>query len=567
MPRTFFCVFCAALAALFALMVLLFPSPAYAQEIKSAITFGEGEKSVGQIKCKVLMLGTDAPQAGFKLLAMAKYADRTNPTREVVTDDKGSFTITLKSKPTELRVFAFGDFFVPDGWSNIPLGRMKFEAPETAETWEVRVRPLRRVKITGVVNIAPSNKPAARANVMLAPLDVAQDGTSQIFDQPIGAMTDEAGNYTFEVPTGYYMLWAYWADRTQDDWVGHIQVINKLEVFADKVLPLTVKEGPTLRGKVVDARTGKGIAANINLYTNQYLRQLRNPAADGEIADEYKEDGTEVFWPVGTFKFRAWLVDPENFTVVIRPANTDTVMKILPNLKASDLLGKEVVLTLYDESSPALNIEVTTHKHELPINELDVQLLPKDVDVPSALKLSLNAGGVTDNNGRVQFIGLPRGTYEVYGARGSNLLGTITADGTKPQSEKVKFEIPFVVGKVKLPDGTVCKNLFAFVSLTNEEGRTFGPYPTDAFRKNPVLSEKGTVFVPLTQRNVTFKVRYAAMENGRVIKDEDFVTIDDFPLVTDETTYKVESEEAWEIDQTLKPNPNFKKKEDGEKKD
>ena len=43
MPRTFFCIFCAALAALFALMILLFPSPAYAQELKSSIAFGEGE--------------------------------------------------------------------------------------------------------------------------------------------------------------------------------------------------------------------------------------------------------------------------------------------------------------------------------------------------------------------------------------------------------------------------------------------------------------------------------------------------------------------------------------------
>lgn len=558
MPRTFFCIFCAALAALFALMILLFPSPAYAQELKSSITFGEGEKAVGEINCRVLMLGSDAPQAGFKLLAMARFADRTNPTRELITDDKGAFTIVLKTKPTELRVFAFGDWFVPDGWSNIPLARMKFEKPES---WEIRVRPLRKVKVSGTVKIAPGNTPAPRANVMLAPLDVAQDGTSQIFDQPVGAITDEAGNYSFDVPTGYYMLWAYWADRTKDDWVGHIRVINRVEVFADKQIELSLVEGPTIRGKVIDARTGKGMPASINLYTNHYLRQLRLSAGDGEMADEYLPDGTEVVWPVGTFKFRAWLVDPENFTVVIRPSHTETVMKILPNLKASDLVGKELTWTLYDEGVPTLDVQVTTHKHDLPINQMDVQLLPKDVDVPPALKLSLNAGGLTDNEGKVRFMGLPRGTYEVYGSQGSNLLGTIKVTGVA-QVEKLKFEIPFVFGKVKLADGTMCRHVVAFVTLVNADGRSFGPYPSDAFRKNPVLSEKGTVFVPLTQRGVTFKVRYAAFEDGRAFKDEDWRDINDFPLVTDETSYKVETEEAWETDQTLKPNADYNKKKE-----
>lgn len=558
MPRTFFCIFCAALAALFALMILLFPSPAHAQELKSSITFGEGEKSVGEIHCRVLMLGTDAAQPGFKLLAMAKYADRSNPTRELITDDKGAFTIALKAKPTELRVFAFGDYFIPDGWSNIPLGRMKFEQ---AESWEIRVRPLRKVKITGTVQIAPGNTLAPRANVMLAPLDVAQDGSSQIFDQPISTMTDDQGNYSFEVPTGYYMLWAYWADRSKDEWVGYIQVVKRLEVFADRALPLTVSQGPTIRGRILDARTGKGMAANINLYTNQYLRQLRNPAADGQMADEYKPDGTEVFWPVGTFRFQAWLVDPEDFTVVIRPAGTDAVMKILPNLKASELAGREITWSLYDEGAPELEVRVLSHKQDLPINELDVQLLPKDVQVPAALKLSLNAGGITDNAGSLKFVGLPKGTYEVYGARGSSLLGTIRVTGEPGQVETVKFEIPFAFGTVKLPDGSVAKRVMAFVTLVNADDRTFGPYPTDAFRNNPILREKGTVFVPLTQRGATFKVRFAAFENGREFKDEEWVTLNDFALVTEEVVFKVESEEAWEVNLSLKPNPDYKKKD------
>lgn len=573
MPRTHFCILCAALAGLIALLVLLSPSPAAAQpaeakppaadapKLGSSIAFGAGDKVVGEIKGSLLLLGTDKPQPGFKLLAMAKLSDRSNPTREFLTDDNGGFTITLKEKPAELRIFAFGDFVIPDGWSNVPLSRFTFEKPES---WEVRVRPLRNVTLKGNVRIGGSGAPAVRANVMLAPLDVAQDGSSQIFDQPLGTMSDEDGNYEFHVPTGYYMLWAYWADRSKDQWVGHSRVIKKIEVFADKELPLTVEKGPTITGKIIDARTGQGIAANINLYTNQYLRQLRNPSADGEFADEYTADGKEIFWPVGTFKVQVWLVDPEDFTAVIRPAGSDAVMKILPNLKASELQGREIVWRLYDKGTNEVEVKVTTHKQDLPINELDVQLLPKDIDVPEALKASLTASGLTNNEGKVKFLGLPKGLYEAYGARGTMLLGTVKVTGEASQTAHLKFEIPFVFGTVTLPDGTLCKNVMAFVSV-KAEGRTMGPYPTDAFRKNPVLQEKGAVFVPLTQRGVTFQVRFAAFADGRAWRDEEWTTIDDFELVTDQTEYKIESEEAWEVNHTLKPNPNFKAK--GDKKD
>ncbi len=572
MPRTHFCILCAALAGLIALLILLSPSPAVAQagetappaeapKAGSVIEFGAGDKAIGQIDCSLLLLGTDKPQPGFKLLAMAKMADRSNPTRELVTDAKGAFTIQLKEKPTELRIFAFGDYVIPDGWSNVPLSRFKFEK---AESWEVRVRPLRNVTLKGNVRIGGSGAPAVRANVMLAPLDVAQDGTSQIFDQPLGTMTDEDGNYEFHVPTGYYMLWAYWADRTKDQWVGHSRVIKQVEIFADKELPLTVEKGPTITGKIIDARTGQGIAANVNLYTNQYLRQLRNPSADGEFADEYTPDGKEIFWPVGTFKVQVWLVDPEDFTAVIRPAGSDAVMKILPNLKASELQGREIIWRLYDKGTNELEVKVTTHKQDLPINELDVQLLPKDIDVPEALKASLTASGVTDNNGKVKFMGLPKGLYEAYGGRGTMLLGTVKVTGELSESAHLKFEIPFVFGTVKLPDGALCKNVMAFVTM-KAEGRTMSPYATDAFRKNPVLQEKGTVLVPLTRRGVTFLVQFAAFPDGRAWRDEDWASMEDFALITDQTEYKVDSEEAWEVNLTLKPNPNYKPK--GEKKE
>ena len=133
-------------------------------------------------------------------------------------------------------------------------------------------------------------------------MDVAQDGTYRLFDEPRGVHTDEEGNYEIELPTGYYQVWSYWADREDDDWPGYIKVERKVGVFEDKVIDLALDLGPTIKGRVIDGRTGEGVAGSINLYTNQYLRQLRNFTADGRMADEVDENGKDVFWPVGTFK-------------------------------------------------------------------------------------------------------------------------------------------------------------------------------------------------------------------------------------------------------------------------
>lgn len=559
------CVVCAALASVIALLLLFAPSPSTAQdepaaELPSTIKIGEGETAKTVI-ATLKMLGGDSAVPDFKLLVLYKNEDGSNHNLTGVTDDKGQLRIEMATMPKELRVFAYGDFVIPEGWSNIPVSTMKFE---DAEPWTLQVRPLKRVRVTGKITVAESDKGAKRANVAFAPLDVSQDGSFKLFDEPRGVHTDDEGNYEIELPTGYYQVWSYWADREDDDWPGYIKVQEKLGVFADKVIDMALELGPTIKGRVIDGRTGEGVAGSINLYTNQYLRQLRNFTADGRMADEEGPNGEEIFWPVGTFKIQAWMINPDDFTVVIRPAGSDQVLRVLPNLKMSEVTAGEVTWELYTDDMRVVDVKIVTHKKPLPVNELDINLLPLKIDVPEHLQQSYTASGYTNDEGVARFMGLATGTYEVYGARGSMFMGTIDVTEELVQESVLEYEIPFATGQVKLPGGEVCKHMELFMWIKNSVGQEFGPYSRDAFLKNATLQKEGTIFVPLLQRGAVFRLRWAAMEDGKPFEDSDWMKIDDFPLVTDETVIEVDDEKMWELDLELKPNPNFKPKEEEE---
>ena len=562
MPRFAICIFCTILAALIAVMLMLAPSPALAQAGKPAsrVEFGQGEVVVGELRGRVLMLGSDELQPGFKLLAMARYADRSSPTREILSDESGAFTIVLRDRPSELRVFAFGEFVVPDAHSNIPIANMKFAAPEA---WDVRVRRLRPVKLSGKVTREPGAHAGRSASISLAPLDIAADGAVTVFETPYRTSAEDDGSYRLEVPSGHYMLWASGWDASRKDLPGYICVVRRVDVFEDKVIDLPMREAPTIRGKVIDARTGQGIAARIDLYSNRYLRFLGIRCADGEMADEYSDqEGVEdIKWPVGTFKSQFWTVDPENFTAVIRPVFSQAVIRILPDLNLAELVDKEVVWTLFDEGMNSVDIGVTTHKHALPINQVDVQLLPRDVELPRALRLSFEAAGVTDDAGRARFVGLPRGEYEVYVSGGSAFVGKLIVDGSARQELTYAFRIPFAWGAVKLPGGEKCRNVRAIMTMQIGDGPRYGPVVTDAYKRNPELRKEGRLFVPLLQRATTFTLQFGAFEGGRDFEETEALEPANFPLLTDEMVIKVEGEEAWEIDLELKPNPNFKKRE------
>lgn len=556
-----FCIFCALLAGVLAALLLIAPSPVFAQDAKplgSDVVLGgklaEGAKP-RKVPLFVRMLGSDKAAVGFKLLVFAKFEGAPHENASCITDDGGNASITLNRKPKELRVFAYGDYVVPDAWSNIPPDRVTESDPKQ---WNVYVRPLKNIRAAGKVSAKGLEAPPKRASLSFAPLDVGQDGTARMFDQPYTVHSGDDGSYTLELPTGYYMVWCNWADRSGNDWVYYHQVVQRVSAFEDVKLDFALDKAPLLKGKVVDARTGKGIGAQIDLYSNVYLRQLRNSASDGVLADEYDANDEPVIWPAGTFKFQAWAIDPGSFTAVIKPMGSESVLKVIPNLKAADLDGKEVVWELFTEDMREVNLRVTTHEHDIPVMGLDVRLMPKKIDVPEHIQQSYTAGGMVDQNGHVKFLGLAPGTYDAYGASGSTHLGEVTIKAEAKQEVALKWPIPFAYGNVKLANGTVCKNLVVFIWMVNPQGRQFGPYPVDAFKENPVLREKGMIFVPLLQHGFTFKLRFAAMEDGKAFTDKDWVRINDFPLVTDEVEFLIDGEKAYKVDQTLKVNPDFK---------
>ena len=560
MLNTRLCIVCAALTALFALLLMIAPSPGVAQDAapSSTVQVGDAGKQRGTVVATLKLLGSEKPLNDFKLLVLSKLADDSNHNVTGLTDDKGQLRIKVGEGCKELRVFAYGDFMIPEGWSNIPLDKMKFEGDET---WELQVRPLKRVTISGKIAIEGIEHAAERANVAFAPLDVMQDGSVRLFDEPRTTLTNETGEYSIDLPTGYYQVWAYWADRTSDEWTGFIKVDQKVGIFDSRVINLTLTKGPTFEGQVIDGRTGEGVPASINLYTNQYLRQLRNFTSDGEFADETAPDGTEIFWPVGTFKFQAWMIDPNDFAVVIRPAGNEQVMRVIRGLKLADVVGKKMKWDLYAEDMRTVDVKVVTHEKDVPVNNLDINLLPRNIDVPEHLSQSYTASGYTDNDGTVRFMGLATGTYEVYGARGSMFLGSITVGTEKMQTTSVKFEIPFAYGQIKLESGEVCKHIEVFVWITNKAGQQFGPYPSDAFKDNPVLQNAGNVFVPLLSAGSTFKLIFCAMEGGKAFTDDDWLRFSDFPLATEAMTVTVDGEKCWDIDLTFEKNPDFKPKE------
>jgi hypothetical protein len=540
-------------------MLLLISAPLTAQDLPSSVTLG-GSLSEGAAARKVSvtlkMLGAETAVPDFKLLVMAKYAAKPHENATCITDGQGRVTVTMNTPPEELRVFAYGDYVIPDGWANIPVSTMKFA---DTESWELRVRPLKNVRVSGKVTVDGIDAPPKRANVSFAPLDVAQDGSSRMFDQPYSTLADDEGNYVMELPTGYYQVWSYWTDRSGKDWVGFIRVENNVPVFKETALNLSLRKGPWLKGKVIDARTGKGIAASIDLYSNLYLRQLRNPTADGEFPDAYDDKDQPIFWPVGTFNFQAWMVNPDDFTVVIKPQGTEAITRVIANQNAADFDGQEIEWKLFTEDMRQVDVRVATHEQDIPVMALDVKLMPKKVDVPEHIHQSYSAGAITDADGRARFLGLASGTYEAFGASGSTFLGEVTVGKEAKQEQTMKWEIPFAYGTVKLPNGEVCRNLVVILTQTLPNGREFGPYRFDAFRDNPKLQEAGRVFVPLLSFGATFKLRFAAMADGGAITSRDWTGINDFPLVTDETEIKVDAEKGWKIEQTLKPNPDYKK--------
>ncbi|MDC1142231.1 hypothetical protein OAU50_04005 [Planctomycetota bacterium] len=515
----------------------------------TTIQLGEGDGKVS-VSLTLKALGSNEPRKGFKLLAVAKTAERESLKTTGFTDDKGILQIDLKQPFESLRVFAFGEFVIPDAWSNIPL---KGEAVD----WTAFVRPLQDVKVTGKVTIENGTQ-ARRSYVYFAPLDVKSDNSRQVFDSPYTSYIGEDGSYEIIMPTGYYQVWCTYHDRSNDTPRSFFKIIHQLDLFAPQSLDLTLAESATIEGKVVDARTGKGVSARIDAYSNRYLKRVHLGTADGEFADEIGPDGEEVFHPVGTFKISMYGLDPDDFMVVIRPSKQNNVIRTITGLSLAKLQESEIVWELYTEESSKVEVTVQTTGSKIPVYEIPIGFVPVKIDIPVHLKGEYGANGLTNEDGTVKMQGLMPGTYEVYGAQ-VFMLGTIEVKpGTDVQKFDFELALPHVTGQVKLPDGTVCTNLLAEIKIVDR-----GVYPsyTSPWRRNKKLQKQGKIFMPLQALKIKIEVRFMAMKDGAEFAEDDWMNHKDFPLITDKVTLEIDTEIAHTVDLTLKPNPDFKKEE------
>jgi hypothetical protein len=531
----------------------------YAQaedKLATSVGLGTGDSKLA-VKFTLKALGSNDSKPGFKLLVVGKTNNRESIRSTGKTDDKGVLRIQLKQDFNQLRVYAFGEFVIPDAWSNVPLQKLR-RTHNQELAWEAFVRPLQDVKVTGTVTMGDAEA-ARRAYVYFAPLDVKSTGESQVFDSPYTAYVDEDGNYEQVIPTGYYQVWCTYHDRSDDVTRTFFALVHQFDLFSVARLDLKLEESPVIEGKVVDARTGKGIAARVDAYSNRYLKRVHMGTSDGEFADEFGPNGEEIFHPVGTFKEPMYGLDPDNFMVIIRPIGKDNVIRTITGLSIDKLKDKKFVWELYTEDSSRVEVNLKTAGGNVPVFEIGIGFVPVKIDIPIHLKGEYRANAMTDEDGTVKMLGLASGTYEVFGAS-AFMLGTIEVKpGTAVQMYDLILKIPHITGKVTLPDGTVCTNLLAEVKVVDR-----GLYPSymNPWRRNSKLQEKGQIFIPLDALDISVEVRFMAMKDGAKFAEDDWMDFKDFHLITDKKTIKVVAETCYPVELTLKANPEYKKRED-----
>lgn len=514
----------------------------------STIQFAaEGETPSRIIEGTVSTLGTDQPLRNFRLLALAKFEDGANKSADFDSDDASKYRIELGKTVTQLRVFAYGDFVIPDSWSNIAIAGMKFEK---AESWDIKVRPNIDVTLRGTITLSTTGKAVDNGcAVFLAPLDVRQDGSMRVFDNPLSTRCEADGTFEFKTPAGFYRLWAVWTDRADGRWIYCSGFVSRVDLFKDSTKDFTIAPGPQVIGRTSDARDGTPVVCRIDLYTNAYLRQLNNTTSDGEFRDDEAGEGDPIL-PAGEFRMRLYNVDPEDFSAIVRPRSTDSVMHVQRGLRHSALKGKKVEWKLFNDEDIWLDLTVQTAEMKLPVFGTDVRIEANRLDDPeiSHLRAAFELRAFTDENGLARFVGMMPGDYSVYIEQGTVLLGTIKVGADKRQKLTLDYSLPFAVGTVKYPDGSVCNTAMCQVDLEMPEGGGRGPFFPDPFI-NKLLKDKGIALLPLTLKGATFKLRFFA--NGGNQAAPDHWTPSQFPWRTKEIVFKVDAEKAYKFDVTL----------------
>lgn len=512
----------------------------------------EGEAANRIVEGTVSTLGSDQPLKNFRLMALARFDDGANRYADFDSDDNAAYRIELGKSVTQLRVFAYGDFVIPDSWSNIPVVSMKFEK---AEKWDIKVRPNIKVTLSGTVSLSTTGKPIDNGcAVYLAPLDVRQDGSMRVFDEPLPTRCDEKGRYEFKAPAGFYRLWAVWTDRSDGRWIFCSGFVARVELFRDTVKDVTIAPGPQIVGRVSDARDGSPVVARMDLYTNAFLRQLNNTNSDGEFRDDEAAEGDPIL-PAGEFRIRLYNVDPEEFAAILRPRMADGAMRLERGLRHSALKGKRVEWKLYNEDDIVVDVAVQTADMQLPVHGADIVIEANRLDDPSIshLRAAFELRSMTNERGVARFVGLWPGDYSVYFAGRDALLGNLRITADRRQQFTLNYSLPFAAGTVRYPDNSVCNNAICQVDLELPEGGLRGPFYPDPF-SNRLLKDKGLAVVPLTYMGATFKLRFYANSGNQVAPD--MWTPSQYPWRTKEVVFKVDAEKAYTFDVTLERAEN-----------
>lgn len=507
----------------------------------------EGESNLRVVEGTVSTLGTEQPLKNFRLIVLAKLEDGANESKDLDSDASARYRIELGKKVSQLRVFAYGDFVIPDSWSNIAIATMKFEK---AETWDIKIRPNVDVTLKGKISLTASGKAVDNGcAVFLAPLDVRQDGSMRVFDDPLSTRCEPDGTYEFKTPAGFYRLWAVWTDRTDGRWVYCSGFVQRVDLFSDSSKDFSIEPGPQVVGRVIDERDGKPVVSRVDFYTNAFLRQLNNVTSDGQFRDDEAVEGEPIV-PTGHFRFRLFNVDPGEFAAIIRPRELEGVMHVQRGLSHAALKGKPVEWKLFGQDDIWLELGVQTAEMNLPVLGTDVLIQATRLDDPEIthLRAAFELRAMSDENGIARFVGLAAGDYNVYIEQGTVLLGKVKISAEKRQKITLDYALPFAVGSVKYPDGSMCNTAMCQVDLELPEGGGRGPFFPDPF-VNRVLREKGIALIPLTLKGATFRLRFFANAGNQPAPDQ--WTPSQFPWRTQQISFKVDAEKAYKFEVTL----------------
>lgn len=478
------------------------------------------------LEIKQLGLGTPADQIGMVLLVIGE--DRSRTRQRGTTDSEGKISFEVPESAT-FRILAEHPWIVPEVYRRIDADALR-SSLENDQPISVQVRSLHKVKLEGVV-LNTKGKPAAGADVSVAPLDLQPDGSFTVFEAPDYMRTDKEGRFSVMVATGYYSVWASDRDRSTPNWDPFFKLLHKVDVFDDAEVELQLEAAPTITGRMINGQTGEGEDGVVDLFSNAYLASRNN----------FCEEGDEE-QPRGTFEAELDSIDPENIDVVLRGEDADTSVRIISGLSLKEL-RENPELVIRPKGSPHLRARLVTAEDGIPMDQHIVSVKPTGkVDAPSYLRGYLNLETATDAEGWVEFWGLPKGSYTFYLGGGEFVLSEAQLTGGE-QTLELEWKLHFATGKILYPDGSECTQAAGLIEVTDLNGQTYDPQFIPAF-PNKHLAKENKYFV-MFYPNLTYRFWFIAP-----LKDEP-----DGEIAYTSTPVEFTADEVYKLAQDIQLKP------------